>query len=402
MRLFYGWIVAAGAFLVLLVAYGAQYSFGLFFSELVAEFGWSRAALSGVFSLYAFAYPAFGFPAGRLTDLWGPRVVIALGGILLGLALAGMALVSALWQPYVLYGLIAGMGMSTAWVPCNATIVKWFVRRRGAAVGLVTSGASVGTFAVPPIAYLLIAALGWRGAYVAFGATILVVLNLIALVMRPDPESLGLHPDGARVPAPEPAGAAPIPVGRAMRTSAFWLIAGTFMAVWIPVFIPLVHMVVFARDLGFSALAGAAALSALGVGSTVGRIAMGALSDVLGRKPAVMIAMAVQVVGFVAFTRAGTLPALYTAAFIYGFGYAAISTLFAPTIADFFGRARAGTLVGVLFALSGSASGLGPILAGLIYDRTGSYTLAWELGAALNLLGLALFAACRPPRAIRP
>ncbi|MBI4593182.1 MAG: MFS transporter, partial [Candidatus Rokubacteria bacterium] len=97
-RRFYGWVVAAGAFLVLFVAYGAQYSFGVFFSALLEEFGWRRASLAGAFSLYAFAYCVFGFPAGRLTDLWGPRVVIAAGGLFLGSALAGMALVSALWQ----------------------------------------------------------------------------------------------------------------------------------------------------------------------------------------------------------------------------------------------------------------------------------------------------------------
>ena len=117
MKVFYGWIVVAGAFLVLFVAYGAQYSFGVFFSAFLQEFGWSRASLSGAFSVYAFAYCVFGFPAGRLTDLWGPRVVIAAGGIFLGAALTGMSLVTQLWQPYLLYGLVAALGMSTAYVP---------------------------------------------------------------------------------------------------------------------------------------------------------------------------------------------------------------------------------------------------------------------------------------------
>src|SRR5207237_1242397 len=96
LKVFYGWIVVAGAFLVLFVAYGAQYSFGVFFSAFLQEFGWSRASLSGAFSVYAFAYCVFGFPAGRLTDLWGPRVVIATGGLILGVALAGMSLVAEL------------------------------------------------------------------------------------------------------------------------------------------------------------------------------------------------------------------------------------------------------------------------------------------------------------------
>jgi OFA family oxalate/formate antiporter-like MFS transporter len=157
-RLFYGWVVAGGAFVVLFFAYGSQYAFGVFFAALLDEFGWSRASLAGAFSLYAFAYCLVGFPAGRLTDAWGPRRVIAVGGLRLGAALAGMALVPHLWQPYVLYGLVTALGMGTAYVPCNATVVKWFVRRRG----LASSGASAGTLVLPPLAQVLVDAVAGR------------------------------------------------------------------------------------------------------------------------------------------------------------------------------------------------------------------------------------------------
>ena len=102
MPLYYGWKVVAAAFVILFTAYGAQYSFGVFFNALLAEFHWSRASLGGVFSLYAFVYSVFGFPAGRLTDAWGPTRVIACGAVFLGGALGAMALVTQLWQPYVL------------------------------------------------------------------------------------------------------------------------------------------------------------------------------------------------------------------------------------------------------------------------------------------------------------
>ena len=137
---FYGWTVVAAAGLVLFMAYGTQYAFGVFFAALMDEFGWSRASLSGVFSLYALVYSGFALVAGRLTDRWGPRTVIAIGGALLGLGLVAMSGVGALWQPYVLYGTVAALGMSTAYVPCNATVAKWFTRRRGLAVGLRQRG----------------------------------------------------------------------------------------------------------------------------------------------------------------------------------------------------------------------------------------------------------------------
>ena len=404
MRVFYGWIVVAGAFLVLFVAYGAQYSFGVFFDALLREFGWSRASLSGAFSVYAFAYCVFGFPAGRLTDLWGPRVVIAAGGLFLGVALAGMSLVAELWQPYVLYGLVAALGMGTAYVPCNTTVVKWFVARRGLAVGLASSGASVGTFALPPLAQLLVTAVGWRTAYVVFGVGIFVLVNLVAQVMRRDPESLGLSPDGARRP-PVPATGADDGVGpltRAIRTPAFWMLGATFTATWIPVFIPLVHLIPFTRDLGHSALTGAWVVSTVGIGAVAGRLVMGAVSDRIGRKPAVGVAMALQAVGFLGFLLAGRgLPLLFGDALVFGYSYGAISTLFPAIVGDFFGRGQAGAIVGFLFALAGAMAGWGPFIAGAIYDATGSYDLTWTFSALLNVLAVVLLVRSEPPRSAR-
>ena len=185
--IFPGWRIVAGAFVILFTAYGAQYCFGVFFAALLAEFGWSRTGLSGVFSLYAFTYCVFGFPAGRLTDRWGPRIVIGCGALFLGGALAAMAAVTALWQAYVLYGVVAALGMGTAYVPCNTTVVRWFSRRRGLASGIASSGASLGTLVLPPLAQLTVGALGWRGAYVVGGAVVLVVLLFTAQVMRRDP-----------------------------------------------------------------------------------------------------------------------------------------------------------------------------------------------------------------------
>ncbi|MBI4638720.1 MAG: MFS transporter [Candidatus Rokubacteria bacterium] len=399
-RPFNGWFIVAAAFLVLFLAYGTQYAFGVFFSALLEEFGWSRASLAGAFSLYAFAYCLFGFPAGRLTDRWGPRPVIAFGGLFLGAALAGMALVTELWQPYVLYGLVAALGMGTAYVPCNTTVVRWFVRRRGLAVGIASSGGSAGTFALPPLAQLLVTAAGWRAAYLLFGLGIFVFVNLVARVMRRDPESMGLHPDGAsEPPSPETAGGPVWTLGRAMRTGAFWMLGATFTATWIPVFVPLVHIVPFARDLGFSPLVAASVVSALGIGAVVGRLLMGGVSDRIGRKPAIAACMALQALTFLGFLGARDLRVLYTNTLLFGYSYGGISTLFPAIVGDFFGRERAGALVGFLFALAGSMAAWGPFGAGAIYDARGGYGLAFVLATALNVLALGLLAFARPPRA---
>jgi MFS family permease len=396
-RLFYGWIVVTGAFLILFMAYGTQYAFGVFFTALVDEFGWSRASLSGVFSLYAFTYAAFALVSGRLTDRWGPRAVIAIGGGLLGLGLIAMSLVGALWQPYVCYGLVAALGMSTAYVPCNATVARWFTRRRGLAIGLASAGGSLGTFALPPVAHLVVSRLGWRWAYVVFGVAVLVALNALAVLMRRDPETIGLGPDGdarPRGPVPRPDGWS---AGRAMRTRAFWMLFAVFGATWVPVFIPLVHLVPMARDLGVPPLLAATLVSALGAAALGGRLLMGGASDRIGRRPALAVALALQAAAFVGFALTRELPGLYASALAFGFSYGAGSTLFPAAVADFFGREHAATLAGLLFALAGSLAAWGPLAAGFIRDHSGDYQLAWWLAAGFNALALLLLAFARPP-----
>ncbi|OGL19507.1 MAG: hypothetical protein A3K12_02995 [Candidatus Rokubacteria bacterium RIFCSPLOWO2_12_FULL_71_19] len=398
--LFYGWVVVAGAFVVLFLAYGAQYAFGVFFAALLEEFGLSRASLAGAFSLYAFVYSGCGALSGRLTDGLGPRAVIALGGGFLGLGLMGMSQVSAIWHPFVLYGIVAALGMSTAYVPCSATVVRWFVEQRGLAIGIATAGGSLGTFALPPIAYLLVTSVGWRWAYVVFGSVILVALNLVAVVMRPDPESLGLAPDG-RPPGAAgrraDGGARGFSVREATRTGAFWMVWAVFAATWVPVFVPLVHLVPFAQDLGVPALLAATLVSALGIAAVAGRVLMGALSDRIGRRAALAAGFALQAIAFAAFPSARALPALYAAAAAFGFSYGAISALFPAVVSDFFGREHSGSLVGLLFTLAAPLAAGGPVGAGWIYDRTGGYEPAWWLSAGFNVLALALLACARPP-----
>lgn len=384
---------------MLFVAYGAQYSFGVFFSAMLAEFGWSRGALSGAFSLYALAYCVLGFVAGRLTDRWGPRVVIAIGGVFLGIAYVAMAFVTELWQPYALYAGVASIGMATAFVPTNSTVVRWFVRRRGLAVGIATSGQSAGMLVVAPLAQVLVSAVGWRITYAVFGITAFVALNAVAPLMRRDPESVGLTPDGDPRPpltiSGQPGG---MTVAEAAGTGAFWALMATFTATWIPVFVAIVHSVPLARDLGASPLVAASLLTALGGGAVPGRILMGAASDRIGRKTALAVMLVLQAIGFVGYAVAGSLTAVFAASLLFGFSYGAITALFPSIVGDYFGRERAGALVGVFFAVAGSAGAIGPVAAGAIYDATGSYTLAFLLSAALNLVALVALRLARAPR----
>ena len=393
---FYGWVVVGAAFSVLFLTYGVQYSFSLFFAALTAEFGWSRASLSGVFSLYAGAYSFLGLAAGRLTDHWGPRRVVALGGLLLGAGLALAGSVHALGPLYAAY-VVAAFGMSTAYVPCTSTVARWFTRRRGLAVGLAMSGAGVGIFACPPLVALLLARVGWRAAYLVLAAGLALALGALSRLLVPEPATRGLRPFGGPADPGDAAAAAPSSLAPVLRHPSFLALLGVYTATWIPVFMPPVHLVPLARDLGLAPVVGATALSALGLGSLAGRLGLGTLSDLIGRRLALGLALWLQAVAFAGLALAAGAPGLLAAATVYGVGYGAVTALMPPIVTDFFGAKRAGSLVGLIFGLAGPPGALGPVLGGLVYDATGRYTWAFVAGAALNLVALALLFLARPP-----
>lgn len=403
---FYGWIVAACAFAVMFTAYGVQYAFGVFFPAILEELGWTRAGLAAAFSLYTLVYSGCGFLSGRLTDRWGPRRVVALGGLLLGSGLMLMSQISSRWQIYLFYGLIAGLGMSTAYVPCNATMVKWFVRRRGAALGLVGSGASLGIFAVPPLAALLISRYGWRLSYLLFGAATLVLLNGLACFLSRDPRELGLQPDGDLPPAlgssPAPGGNPRSPakdweVREAIRTPAFWCLTASFLAALFTIPIPLVHLVTHARDLGLSALVASTFVSVIGISALGSNLTLGPASDRVGRKTTFSACLLLGVLSFIGFGEARAAGGLYASAVAFGWYYGAVAVLFPAIVGDFFGRSHAGALTGVIFSLCGPVGALGPVVAGWIYDHTGGYFPAFLLSALVNAVALAIFSFAGAP-----
>src|SRR5205814_10685279 len=228
-----------------------------------------------------------------------------------------------------LYGILGALGMGTAYVPCNSTVVKWFARRRGLAVGVASTGGSLGTFALPPLGQWVVGAVGWRIACVGFGVGVFAALALAATVMRRDPRSMGLSADGVEVTPARPdarAGRA-WNLGRAMGTRVFWLIAAAFTATWLAVFIPLVHLVPFARDLGYTAGTGAWLVSALGAGAVAGRLAMGPVSDRVGRRPALVAGTTIPAHAFLAFSAVQGLDGLLLTRAPLGFSYDTISAL---------------------------------------------------------------------------
>jgi MFS family permease len=408
--LFYGWIVVGCAFGILAVAYGIQFSFGVFMPFISADTGWDRGSLSVPYSLYVFVYSFLGLIAGRLTDRLGPRIVLIVGAALLGGGIIMTSRVHALWELYIVLGLVAASGMSAAYVPCNATVVRWFTLKRGLALSITSSGASFGMFIFPPLATGLITAYGWRGAYFILGLVGSAAIMLCAMFIVRDPERMGLHPDGLLPEAPmldrRPSNESQPEVSfddewslaDARRTSAFWLLNAIFTLTWLVVFMPMVHIVPFATDLGIEHFRAAMTISVIGFAGFAGRLAIGTISDRFGRAPTLGVCLILQALSFVGFTLSHGLALLYSAAALFGFSYGGITALFPALVGDFFGRIAVGAIVGFIFATAGSPAALGPLIAGYIYTATKSYRIAFELSATLNIAALVLLLFLKPPR----
>jgi MFS family permease len=403
---FYGWVVVACAFMVLCIAYGVQFTYGVFLPFISADTGWDRGRLSLPYSLYVFVYSSLSIVTGRLTDRLGPRIVLTLGACLLGGGIVLMSRVHALWHVYIVLGLIAASGMSAAFVPCNATVVRWFTLKRGVALSIASSGASFGMFIFPPLATALITAYGWRTTYLILGLTAAVGITSCATFIVRDPEKMGLHPDGLPPLELPPIHAwadnsltADWPLAEAKRTTAFWLLTIIFTLTWIVVFMPVVHIVPFAMDLGISRFRAAMTISVIGFAGFAGRLGIGTTSDRLGRVPTLGLCLILQALAFLGFTLSTGIGLLYPAAAVFGFSYGGITALFPALIGDFFGRMAVGAIVGFVFAIAASPAAFGPLIGGYLYNATNSYTIAFELGAALNFGALVMiFFLTKPQR----
>lgn len=404
-RIFPGWIMVGAGALVLFVVYGLQFSFGEFRLAATEAEGWSQTSLSAIFAVYIGLYSLLSTVSGSATDRWGPRPTVAIGSCLLGGGYLLMSQASGLGLVVVGLAVVAPLGMSCSWVPVNATAVRWFVRRRGIASAIVTSGGSLGNIVGPPVAAWLIVTTGWRTALAIMAGVGVLLLLAAASVMVRSPESIGLHPDGDPAPPPASVGHADSTPAQATRTTTFWLVLVMYSLTFIVVFVPFVHGSAYAVGLGVSRITAATVISSIGVGGITGRLLVGWISDRIDRRKAVVLALGLEVVAFAALAGAQGLALLYPAAVAFGFGYGGSVAVFPALVADYFGRAHAGAIVGRIFALAGATAAIGPYVAALIFDATGSYRAAFAIAATLNAasLGLALLLPRpRPIEAARP
>ena len=398
-RYFYGYNIVAAGFTIQAVCIGAMFAYGVFFKELQAEFGWSRATISGASSLAFLMMGAVGILAGRFNDRVGPRVLIAASAGFLGLGYLLMSRMQFPWQLYLMYGVVAGIGFSTHDVITLSTVARWFVKRRGMMSGVVKVGTGFGQLLGPMIASLLLSIFGWRNTTLIIGTLSLVALVAAAQVMRRDPRGMGLLPDGGSDTAGDRAAVAReqgYSLKEVARMKQFWIICIAEFAVLCCLLTVVVHIVPYARDFGLAPVYAAGVLSTIGGVSILGRIVMGAASDRIGGRRALIICFIVLFCSFVWLQVATEIWMLFLFAVVYGFAHGGFFTVVSPMVAELFGIGSHGLLFGIIL-FSGTLGGaVGPLMAGWTFDVTGSYRMVFLVLSGLILIGLGLMMVLRP------
>jgi MFS family permease len=400
---FYGHLVVAAAFFIMVVMWAAYYSFGVFFKPMINEFGWTRATTSGAFSLSSIINGLLAIVMGRLTDTYGPRMVMTICAVLLCLGFLLMAQIRAVWQLYLFFGLIVGTGMGGSFVPLLSTVARWFVAKRSMMTGIVTAGIGIGALAGPPLSNLLIAVYGWRTAFIVLGGVILVTVVLIVRLIRRDPSQVGLSAyvgDKAKRQAAQSPSVA-FSLGESIYTAQFRIVFAMYFCLGFCAFTVIVHMAPHATELGISAVGAANILATIGGVSVVGRVVLGRAADNLGNRQAFIIGFILMSTALLGLVPAKSLWLLYSVAGVFGLAFGGCAASQSPLAAELFGLRSHGAILGVLSFGFTVGGGAGPFLTGYIFDVTDSYRLAFLVCLGISMVGLILTVFLKPGRVKR-
>jgi MFS family permease len=396
-RFFYGWIIVASCTLIMAVQWGIQYSFSIFFKPLATDFGWTRAATAGVYSAYMISAGVSSIPLGWLADRFGPVKIASASGLMMGLGLILASRITDLWHLYLTFGILTGIGAGGTFAIGMGVVTRWFVKRRGFALGIVTAGIGLGTFLMSPLVERLITAYGWSQAYFIIGVGSLIILGGSSLLLRRDPESVGLLPYGVEkvtdnkqnnnvaVVDVQDVGTS---ISNALRSSPLWMMMFLVFAFNCALQMVMVHLANYTTDQGFSPLSAAIIISVIGAGSSLGRIGMGTVSDRIGSGNSLIICCLGVTSGLVWLMFSKELWMLYVFAIFFSFAYGGEVPQIPLTVARFFGLKSVTALVGITSATARLGGALGSWIGGEVFDIRHSYILAFIIAAVCGFLAL--------------
>jgi len=387
---FYGYAIVFASFCLQILGLGMFNSFGVFINPLVSDFGWSRASLTGALSFVYVIAALVSIVLGRLNDRFGPRLIMTICGVVLGVGYLLMSRIWSIWSFYIFCCLFIGIGISGVDVVLLSTIARWFIIKRGLLTGIVKVGTGAGMFIMPLIINKLINYYGWRNTLIILGIIVLILFFIVSQMLVRDPFIKGLAPDGDRdiknrVKSHIEKG---ISFKKAIGTRQFYTIAIVYTLFYTCSNTMMIHIVPHGLDLGLTGGDAAKVLSTLGAFSIFGRLLMGAAGDRVGNISAMFVCFIFLLSGLMWLQFSHNMWMLIIFAMIHGFAHGGVFSVISPILAELFGTVSHGLVFGITAFISSMGGFIGPVMAGYLFDRTGSYSAAFIVLAAMSFTGL--------------
>ena len=406
-RVFYGWwIVGVSVVIQALIAAFFMQAYASYAVIFEREFDWSKTMLSLAFAMARVEGGMLGPPEGWAIDRFGPRAVARVGLVLLAFGLLLFSQINALplfFAAFLLMSLGASLG---GFLPLSVAVVNWFERRRAAALGVMQIGFAAGGVLAPLVAWGMVT-FGWRETAFASGVLIAVIGLPLTQLVRHRPQDHGLRPDGAsaeeakrRAAAASDGGDAPAFTAReAMRTRAFWLISVGHASALLVVGAVMVHLVLhLTGSMGYSLVQANFVFQLLAVMQIAGQLGGGYLGDHVSKRALLIGCMAGHALGILLLAFASALWMVIAFTVLHGLAWGTRGPVVMAIRADYFGTASFGTIMGFSALIMTVGMVVGPLLAGFLADRTGSYEAGFTILAAAAMLGSVAFLFATKPQ----
>jgi MFS family permease len=387
-----------------MAAYGMRLSYGVFFKPMGTELQFDSATTALAFSISMFLEGVFSFVLGGMADRFGPRKILSISALLLGLGYFLLPLVHSAFMLALFYGIIIGTGMGGIFVPTISMVTRWFTARRNLISGLVSSGVGVGAFIMPPLCAFLIDKYDWRASFMITGALVLVVVLVSAQFLKRDPSVIGAVPFGE---SGHPSAGPRKPVEGfafkdAIRTSQFWIVLIMLFTYGFYSVSVTVHIVPDAINLGMTPTTAANILAVSGIFMLVGRILLGGIADRIGNRLIFIFSFSLSLIALLWITFSQEYWVFFVISAILGFTQGGIGVSQSPVVASLFGLKSLGLVLGCIGLGCTLGAALGPFFTGYIFDVTGDYQPAFIIGSIMCVISLAGAFLIRPHKNRRP
>ena len=377
------WVVVWATFVCLAVIFGVSYSFAAFFENFAKEFAAQRADVSWIFGLCGLVYFVLGAGSGMLADRWGPRMVCMTGMVFIAMGLFLTSLAQSLTTVYLSYGLLVGLGIAFVYTPSIACVQPWFNKRRGLASGIASAGVGAGTLILPVVVSYLLIEVNWREALQMMSAGVLLIGLTAGFLLKRAPNLSGST--SGQLPG--------LTLSATLKTPSFkWLYMGTLLGAPV-MFVPFAHISAAARDAGVPDAQAVGLVGLIGIGSLVGRFAIGWLADRMGRIKTLMLMQGLMGLSYLVWAGAQDPWMFAVFALWFGLSYGSIVSLLPAICMDLFGGRAVSAIIGTLYTGAALGNLLGPVLAGQVFDMTQSYALV--IWITLGISALATYSCWR-------